>query len=192
MTGYGLTDLERGKYLPGGSNVNSTVRVQPNAYSALPKERYFYQVKYAQNAGSSNQLVNGSVTPVDFVHDFPNRTLTDHLDFVLISINSASVMDYGTIVGGLTNGIQLIVKRGVNEFVFFTIKRFVDFGHVSSLTFDSKKISGNQNEDFIQISLRFKDPSILEAGDQFIVRIRDDLTGAGLLYQRSSIILKEV
>lgn len=192
MAGYGLTDLERGKYLPGGSNVSSTVRVQPTAESVVPVERYRYEVRYAENAGSKDQLVNGSVTPVDFVINFPNRTLLDHLDFSVVAINTTSILNYGTISGGLTNGIQLLTKRGGTEVLFFTIKSFMDLNHVSTVAVTAKKISGNVNEEVFNSSLQFIDPAIFEAGDQIIIRIRDNLTAAGLTYQRMSVIMKEV
>lgn len=192
MAGYGLTDLERGKYLPGGSNVSSTVRVQPNAYSVVPVESYRYEIRYALNGSSRDQLVNGSVTPVDFSIDFAARSLVEHIDFSIVALNATSILNYGTISGGLTNGIELLTKRSGIELPFFTIKTLMDLNHVSSVSVQAKKLQGNNNEEVFNSSLQFLNPAIFQAGDQIIIRIRDNLTAAGLSYQRASVIMKEV
>lgn len=192
MAGYGLTDLERGKYLPGGSNVSSTVRVQPTGKSVVPVESYRYEVRYAENSGSKDQLVNGSVTPVDFIINFPNQTILDHMDFSVVANTPASILDYGTISGGLTNGIQILQKMEGTEFLFFTIKTFMDLFHVSTVVDATRKITGNENEEVFNASLQLIDSAIYEAGDQIIIRIRDNLTAAGLTYQRMSVIMREV
>ena len=180
MPKYGLTDLERGKYLPGGTELLSTVRVSPIGFSVIPVETYRYEVRYALNGASKDQTVNGSVTPVDFVINFPNRSLVEHIDFSIVAINPTSILNYGTVSGGLTNGIELITKRGGSEVLFFTIKTFMDLNHVSSTSVSAKKISGNVNEEVFNSSLQFLNPAIFEAGYQIIIRIRDNLTAAGL------------
>lgn len=192
MTKYGLTDLERGKYFPGGTESLSTVRVQSPAFSVVPYESYRYEVRYLVNGSSKDQTVNGSATPVDFVINFTARSLVEHIDFSVVAINPASILDYGTIVGGLTNGIELRTKRDGTEVLFFTIKTFMDLNHVSSTSVQAKRLSGNANEEVLNSSLQFLNPAIFLAGDQIIIRIRDNLTAAGLTYQRASVIMKEV
>ncbi len=191
MTLYGLTDLERGKYLPGGTNESSTVRMSPVAYSVIPAETYRYEIRYALNGSSKDQNVNGFVMPVDFVIDFPNRALVEHIDFSIVAVNPTSILNYGTISGGLTNGIEIRTKRDGTEILFFTIKTFMDLNHVSSTAVTAKKITGNVNEEVFNSSLQFLNPAIFQAGDQIIFRIRDNLTAAGLTYQRASVIMKE-
>lgn len=256
MTKQGLTDLERGKYYPGGDNDSSTVRVRPDQkievstvdeithvtnidsidllnevahvtnldlvdeiahvtnvdlvdavteitnpirhadFSVVPHETYNHFLRYLTNAGSPDQNVNGSLAvPVNFTAAFTTRSLIHSVDLIIVARNMTTVLDYGTIAGGLTNGIQIIRKVGAVETVFFTIKRIVEFGHPSmSGAFQTIKLSGNLTEEILVASIYLNDPIIMQPGDSLIVRIRDNITeaAAGIGYQRSSILLKEV
>jgi|SRR6478609_1667620 len=291
-TKQGLTDLERGKYLPGGDNVSSTVRVQHDGkiavstvdlvtnienlesvdlidelahvtnidsldlvseiahvtnvdlidvvdninsidevthvtnldlvdevthvttvqtvqavtqitnpvmnadYSVVPHETYNHFLRYLLNGASADQNVNGTLAvPVDFTTTATTRSLIHSFDMVIVARNMGSVLDYGTLSGGLTNGIQIIRKVGAVETIFFTITRMVQFAHPStSGAFQTIALKANATEDLIIVSVILKDPILMQTGNSLIIRIRDNLTEAtsGIAYQRATVLLKEV
>lgn len=204
MTGprIGLTDLERAKYYPESTIEESTVRVRPDQpianadYSVVPHETYTHSLRYLLNGSSADQNVNGSlISPISFSTVATTRSLVHSIDIVIVARNLASILDYGTVSGGLTNGIQIIRKVGSTETVFFTVRRLVEYAHPStSGAFQTISFKSNATEDVIVISIILKDPVIMQTGDVLIMRIQDSLSEAnsGIAYQRASVLLKEV
>jgi hypothetical protein len=191
MAGYGLTDLERGKYLPGGTNVSSTVRVQPSTYPTQPLESYVYQVEYLKTSGNAiDQNVNGSVTPVDFVFSWPTTVFVKQLTFSVVGLNMASIMDYFNLAGGLTNGVQFISKAGAIERPIFNVKRSIELSHASTQGIINNYIQGNASEDIFIADMVFPFESQMGAGKEIIIRIRDNLTT--IRYQRATVIFREL
>jgi hypothetical protein len=191
MAGYGLTDLERGKYLPGGTNVSSTVRVQPSTYATQPLENYVYQVEYLKTSGNAiDQNVNGSVTPVDFVFSWPTQVFVKQLTFSVVGLNMASIMDYFNLAGGLTNGILFLSKAGLVERQIFNVKRSIELSHASTQGIINNYIQGNASEDIFIADMVFPFESIAGAGREIVIRIRDNLTT--LRYQRATVIFREL
>jgi hypothetical protein len=206
-----VPDLERGKFLPGGTADSSTVRVQHDGpivvqeitdpirqqdYSVVPHETYTHSLRYLLNGSSPDQNVSGSLgVPVNFQTTATTRSLVHSIDIVIVARNLISVMDYGVITGGLTNGVQIIRKVGAVETVFFTIRRMIEYSHPSIAgAFQSISLRSNATEDAIIVSIILKDPVIMQAGDSLIIRIQDNITlaTAGIAYQRASVLLKEV
>jgi len=129
---YGLTDLERGKYLPGGTNSYSVVRVSTtlDVAGGNSGSSYVYKWRYFQAAGNvRDQNVNGSVTRVDYEIIFIGDTYLRRLDIVCAATNIVSTLDYGSISGGLPNGLQLIRYDGAIEKVMFNAQRWIEYGH---------------------------------------------------------------
>lgn len=191
MAGYGLTDLERGKYLPGGTNVSSTVRVQPTAASTVPVENYFYQISYLETSlGAIDQNVNGSVTPIDFKFAPITTQYVKQLTFAVVGLNMASILDYFNLAGGLSNGIQFISKTGPLELEIFSVKKTIELSHASTQGIINNYIQGNASEDIFIADMVFPFESILTPGREIIIRIRDNLSS--IRYQRASVIHREV
>ena len=175
---------------------NITNPIRQSDYSVVPHETYTHALRYLLNAGSPDQNVSGSLAvPVSFSTTATTRSLVHSIDIVIVARNLVSVLDYGVISGGLTNGVQIIRKVGAVETVFFTIKRLVEYAHPSIAgAFQTVSIKSNATEDLIIVSIILKDPVIMQTGDELIIRIRDNLTLAtsGIAYQRASVLLKEV
>ncbi len=190
-----IPDLERGKFLPGGTYQLSTVRVQPIGSAVTPVESGLnYVFKYFRAggtiSGSREQNINGSVTPQDFSIPIAVRTLMRRLDIVIVSSNDISLMDYGMISGGLSNGVQFIRKSPTNvETVIFNFQRYIEFGHFTDGQINSVEITENPTENIWIASVTFDHMWDLPAGSSLITRVRDDLTPID--YQRTSVVLLE-
>lgn len=190
-----IPDLERGKFLPGGTYVSSTVRVQPTGAAITPVETGLnYAFKYFRQGGSPtgsrSQNINGSLTPVDFSVPFAVRTLVRRIDIVIVSANDVSLRDYGMISGGLTNGVQLLRKSAAAvETEIFNFQRFIELGHYVDGQINSIEITENPTENIFIGSVTLDPMWDMEAGSSMITRIRDDLTP--ILYQRTSVLLLE-
>lgn len=188
---YGLTDLERGKYLPGGTNVSSTVRVQQTGYPTRPVENYLYQVEYLKTSSNViDQDVDGSVTPVDYLFSWPTQVYVNQLTVCVVGLNMASVMDYFNIAGGLTNGILLYAMEGAFERPIFTIKRTIELSHASTQGISTNQIQGNTSEDIFIANMVFPYDSVMGGTRKLGMRVRDNLSS--LRYQRSSVIFREI
>jgi hypothetical protein len=196
MPKYGITDLERAKYLPGATSASSTVRVQPTGSSITPVESGLnYSFKYFRSgglpAGSREQNVSGSLgTPVDFSVPFAVRTLLRRLDVVIVSNNDITLMDYGAIPGGLTNGVQFIRKSAAAvETEIFNFQRLIEFGHYVDGQINSIEITENPTENTWIGSVTLDPMWDFPAGSSLITRIRDNLTI--FPYHRTSVLLLE-
>jgi hypothetical protein len=206
MAGYGLTDLERGKYLPGGTNVSSTVRVSqsgpipgiastvatsPVNYSVIPKELFNYKIKYFETGGGNrNQNIDGSVTPVEFKIIPTVRTLIKVFTVTSTAVNVQSITDYGNISGGLTNGIYFYSTVGAIETELINIKRWVEFTHATSVGSLNLSLKGNATEDTMSATLVLEAPLLIEPGKELRIRVRDNLSG--IKYQTATAVISEV
>lgn len=192
MTKQGLTDLERGKYLPGGNNTFSVVRTAKVLDSGgFPDGSSFnYVWKYFEAVGGViNQNVNGSVNPVDYEIPFATETYLRRLDVVCSSVNIISNIDYGSISGGLTNGVQLLRSDGVTETQIFNARRWIEFGHFVDDQLGQIEHQENPTEDVVIASCTFEPIWRFAPGSKLITRIRDDLSI--LRYHRTSILALE-
>lgn len=206
MPSYGLTDLERGKYLPGGTNVSSTVRVSqsgpipgitgtvtnsPIDFSVIPKETYNYKIRYFEtDGGSRDQNVNGSVTPVEFKIIPTVRTLVRAFTVTSCAVNVQSITDYGNIINGLTNGVYFYSLVGSTESELINIKRWVEYTHATTGGSINLSLKGNATEDTLSATLILTNPLVINVGKEMRIRIRDNLSG--IKYQTATAILSEV
>lgn len=162
--------------------------------SAIPYESYIHKLTFFLNASlSSDQLVNGSVTPVDFKVDFTKKSLVDHCDFTMLSRAATTLMDFGTITNGLTNGLQFIKKSAAAvETILFTIKRGIEWMHAAEG--NVSLIQFKNAEEILSIAMQFSDPFVMNIGESLIIRIRDNLLTAnsGVHYQRMTALYREL
>jgi hypothetical protein len=191
-----ITDLEVGKFLPGGNYASSTVRVQPTGYSVLPIQTGLnYALKYFRvgglPAGSREQNILGSLgTPVDFSIPFATRTMLKRLDIIMVTNNDITLMDYGPISGGLTNGTQFIRKSpSAVETEIFNFQRIIEYGHFVDAQINSIEITENPTENTWIGSVTFDPMWDFAAGSSLITRVRDDLTL--IAYHRTSVLVLE-
>lgn len=109
----------------------------------------------------------------------------------VVGQNMASIVDYFNIVGGLTNGVQMLTRiDGVTEIPFFNIKRAIEYSHATKQEFAIKSLKGNNTEEILVADVVFAFESISLPNREFIVRIRDNLSG--ILYQRASAMYRRV
>ena len=178
----------------GALDPQQPVIIQPDSYSVIPVEAFGYRTMYLRNPldDSESQLVDGSVTPVEFLSNPATvRTLVWRATTIVTSINSNSILDYGNIVGGLTNGVDIFVRRpGPIDSNFFNIKRFIEYDHISNIQVGSIRVSGNTSETTFSAKLSFLNPLVLDIGSSLGVRINDNLTG--LLYQSATLLFSEI
>jgi hypothetical protein len=170
--------------------------VQPTGSSITPVESGLnYSFKYFRSgglpAGSREQNVSGSLgTPVDFSIPFATRTLLRRLDIVLVSNNDITLMDYGLVSGGLTNGVQFIRKSPTAvETEIFNFQRLIEFGHFVDAQINSIEITENPTENIWIGSVTLDPMWDFAAGSSLITRIRDDLSL--IAYHRTSVLLLE-
>lgn len=192
MTKQGLTDLERGKYLPDGDNEYSVVRVAKTLESGgVPGGGNFrYVWRYFETSGGSReQNVNGSVTPVNFEISFVSTTFLRRLDVVCSAVNIISTLDYGSISGGLPTGLLLAWSDGVTETQIFNAQRWIHYGHFVDDQLGQLENQENPTEDVVVASCTFEPVWKFEAGSKLITRVRDDMTI--LRYHRTSILALE-
>lgn len=178
-----LQDLERGKFTDDSTKTFASVRVRDD-HHLEPFHEFL-----VESGGSKDQTINGSVTPVDFEYTFSEGAILTTITLIMSEKNIGSLLDYGSIAGGLTNGIRIShVDPDGTESVYGSIKRNVDFGHLGLTGQSVVSLVGNTNEDVFAMDLRFSDGFILEAGSIVRIRIQDDLTTID--YQEASIVFR--
>jgi len=192
MPKQGLTDLERGKYLPDGDHEYSVVRVAKTLESGGNPggENFAYRWRYFEASGGvQNQNVNGSVTPVDYEITFPSDAFLRRLDIVCVATNIISTLDYGSISGGLPNGLLILRSDGLTETTLFNAKRWVEYGHFVDDQLGQIEHQENPTEDVVIASCTFEPVWKFAAGTKLITRVRDDLSI--LRYHRTSVLTVE-
>jgi hypothetical protein len=139
------------------------------------------------NSGSSNQVVNGSVTPVEFSVQAASlvtkwitgfRLIIEGNNFELATSNFRS---YGATVAGLTNGVQIeAVQSGVTTNI--AAEPILVAGDYLNYADDFVNIVNaiSAQADYLQFTFVFDQPVVLTEGstDRLLIRIRDDLTAA--------------
>lgn len=219
----GLTDLERAKYTEDSTVDASTVRVSINGstpipiegtvpvdvqnaphvvqdtYPILPDKAIAHRIHYFTDGGSPDQhLAIGTLAaPVVFRFTATKRSVIDRIDlgivFAFPDSSAVSIMDYGTLLGGLTNGIQFVSNKSGTEEVIFTIQRMVHWTHFTrtgmNLPIDVK---GQNSEQFFQVSLNLRNIFYIDPGQYIAFKIRDSMLGIGLIYQRASVLVEEI
>lgn len=142
---------------------------------------------FVDSLGSSDQRVNGSVTPVEFSVSAAAALTKWITGFRIIieadnfELGTSDFREYGTVVAGLPNGIQIETFQGgittsispepirtAGDYLNYAV-RFVNFTNAISA-----------QSDYLQIVFDFDKPVVLTEGstDRLIIRIRDNLIAA--------------
>lgn len=142
---------------------------------------------FADSLGSSDQRVNGSVTPVEFSIAAAASVTKWITGFRFIieadgfELGTSDFREYGATVAGLTNGIQIEAFQGgittslapepirtAGDFLNYAV-RFINFTNAIS-----------PQSDYLQIVFEFDKPVVLTEGssDRLVIRIRDNLVAA--------------
>ena len=221
--GAGLTDLERAKYTEESDRERATVRVAvdqstpipiegtvpvnvenaphvvQDTYPILPDKAIAHRIYYFTDGASADMhlAVGTLAAPRTFRFTATKRSVIDRIDvgivFSSLDTTLISVLDYGTLVGGLVNGTQFVTNRTGTEDVVFTITRMIHWSHFTrtglNLPIDLK---GQNTEQTFQISLTMRNIFYIDPGQYIGFKIRDTMTGIGLVYQRASVLVEEI
>jgi hypothetical protein len=143
--------------------------------------------RFTDSTGAFEQVVDGSVTPVEFairaeqgftkwVRGFRLVIIGPNLD-----INSNQLRRYGAATTGLTNGIEIeSFQSGETADIAATpIQTIADY-FLYQDDFTSLTGAITNNDDLLTIDVLFPRPVVLVEGttDEVIIRIRDDITAA--------------
>jgi hypothetical protein len=137
-----------------------------------------YQSPYLLNGASQDMNVDGSDTPVDFVHTCTGLTrCTWQRSFIDLQDGNTNFNpeDFGAITGGLTNGVEIIVVKDGVETLMETWKTNMDIS-MTMYNFDSPYRAGAYIGRWT-ITSDIGSPITLFQGDQVILRVNDNLTG---------------
>lgn len=161
--------------------VDSLAKFNPD-----PDTTVMYYARFADNAGSFNMDVDGSVTNVVFDMG-PNKAgdsrnwFIDHFGIQIDDLGNINLDDFGAIAGGLTNGILIQFKINGITHNFATIKNNRDvlafFGNEGTL---QNTGSGFVKGNFYQGAIGMQDPKmklVSSEDDRIVITVRDDLTG---------------
>lgn len=159
----------------------------------VPGQDIFHAAKKLENAGSSDMTVDGSSTAVDFTAGPSGGEVwyVWSVSFYIEDAGSADSTDFGSIVGSLTNGVEISFKSKGNTRTAANMKNNIDIVHCfagSSGTNTSEESVGFLDEDdlfFGQWMLPI--PVKLDAAnsDEVKFKVQDDLTNVD---QMSAVI----
>ena len=143
--------------------------------------------RFVDESGSFEQVVDGSVTPVEFairaeqgftkwVRGFRLVIIGPNLD-----ISTNQLRRYGSAAAGLTNGIQIesFQSGETASITAAPVSTIADY-FLYQDDFLSLVSAISNNEDLLTFDFAFVRPVVLVEGstDEVIIRIRDDLTAA--------------
>ena len=167
-------------------SVNGKLKVATDAsgdftLSPMPSKKVIYKIVNLLNGSSKNMTVNGSTTPIDF--DFaPAANEVFYLDSIAMFLADNGVANYdrfGIISGGLSNGIDILIKNNGSEQLVANIKDNADIIKFFDTNFAPPGTGGFMDEDDLYSGrMNFEIPIKLDGanGDYVRVRIKDDLT----------------
>lgn len=160
--------------------------------SPVPGACVVHQAAGIENGGSGDMTVNGSSTAVDFTAGPPAGQVwyLRAVTFYIEDPGSADSTDFGSISGGLTNGLDFIIKAQGTEYAVASIT--TNIGVVQCFTGDagtaSEEALGFLDEDDLFYGNFRTEPFVKLDGDQSDVvkfTVNDDLTALAQL--RASI-----
>jgi hypothetical protein len=166
------------------------VQVLPETSQGVPPEdlsnlRLFRE--FLTNAGSSDQRVNGSVTPVEFSINAVAGATKWITGFRVVieadgfELATSDFREYGAITTGLTNGIDIEAVQGGNTVLIAAepIRIAGDFLNYAD-DFVNLVNAISAQSDYLQFTFNFDTPIVLTEGssDRLIMRIRDNLITA--------------
>lgn len=166
------------------------VQVLPETSKGVPPEdlsnlRLFRE--FLTNAGSSDQRVNGSVTPVEFSINAVAGATKWITGFRVVieadgfELATSDFREYGATTTGLTNGIQIEAVQGGNT-VPIAAEPIRIAGDYLNYADDFVNLVNaiSAQSDYLQFTFTFDTPIVLTEGstDRLIMRIRDNLITA--------------
>jgi hypothetical protein len=174
-----VKDIFRNNYFFDANN-NITQRTGNIDSSFIPaQDSTTYNIKVENSLGSSNQNVDGSVTPVDFSLIFPEpdagtANYITSISFVMVFSPFDSYADYANRTP-LINGIDIFLAHIDETQILQKIRRTSDWLLFFSTT---KQIAqqGNTTEGMVSGSIETFPLKVVE-GDEFKVTINDNLSG---------------
>lgn len=155
--------------------------------SGMPSRDYRYRdVRFEESGGSKAMNINGSGASVDFFIQPPTGELwiVDYATLLLIDPGDMSVSVFGSLVAGLTNGIDMIEKINSVENVYTNILDNADlaqcfFGGILSGAGPAGAVDFGFLDEVDKVigRMSFDGKIVLDGNDndQLIIRIRDDL-----------------
>ena len=143
--------------------------------------------KFSDPAGATEQVVDGSVTPVEF-------SITEEKGFtkwvtgfrlVLIGpgldISTNQIRNYGSTGGGLTNGVEIEVEQKgiVTPITLDPVQRLSDYFPYQEGFLNLVGVI-SAADDLLNLDFTFPTPVVLTSGskDKVTLRVNDDLTAA--------------
>lgn len=131
--------------------------------------------------GSKNANVDGSVTPVEFKLTIPSGYRA-YLSRMIVHIRDSGSIDAGSYGNGITmsNGLQVEYTyrgRSIDLLDGMPIQTNADWGRVC---YDVSNTDFGSGDNFVQVRWTFAKaggPLPLSGGQEFIVRVRDNLSG---------------
>lgn len=167
------------------------VQVLPETSKGVPASELsslrLLQEFFVDGTGSSNQVVNGSVTPVEFsirAASLVTKWITGfrlNIEGNNFELATSNFRGYGALVAGLTNGIQIQAEQG-GVATNIAAEPILIAGDYLNYAADFVNIVNaiTAQADFLQFTFTFDQPIVLTEGstDRLVIRIRDDLTAA--------------
>ena len=135
--------------------------------------------RFLENTGSRDMDVDGSGTPIDFIAASSALSFLER-SFIALKDGTGDFVstNFGSISGGLTNGVDVIIESDGVEYLLANWKTNYDIA-LSMYDFMSPFKDGA----YIGRWTFSKDtgqPYAMRPGDKFIIRINDNLTGLDL------------
>lgn len=159
-------------------NVGDRLKVDA-ALSAAPQTNAMTFMVHLKNGSATNQKVNGSSVNVNYdaTPGSGETWYATELHFVIVDSGPTSFSNYGAINGGLTNGVQILIRSGGVEYTVTVdpIKDNTDiakvFGankyitptsgffetsdvYIGTLVFDQPIVLSNANSDYVRMKIR--------------------------------------
>lgn len=146
---------------------------------------------FLQNGGSVDMNVDGSATPVEFIHEADTgiaKWITGvrflfHSDNMELDTNDFRRFGAAAIAPGLANGLTFFVLQGGTQTSFFPdpVKAVGDFMSYADDYTNFINSVGTQT-DFLSFDFKFDEPVALPEGseDKIVVKVEDNLTALDL------------
>jgi hypothetical protein len=180
--------------LDAGQQTTLTSTVAAHGGNTYPHTE-IYKEDSLLNGGSESLKVDGATTPLEFTYGPSAGEVwkVESLSVFISDAGSTSPEKFGAILGGLTNGLQIIHRVGSTDHIISNCKNNMQlsllFLNNSSFSLGSRNDDGWFNEgDYFIGSKLFKEHITLigDRGDKIVAKVQDDLTGLNRLIIRAS------
>ena len=143
--------------------------------------------QFTDSTGSSSQVVDGSVTPVEFTiaeEDGFTKWVTGFRLVIIgpgFDISSNQIRNYGNTGGGLTNGIDIEVRQSgtIIPVVLTPVQTAADYFPYQA-GFLNLVGAITAADDLLNLDFTFDKPIVIPDGsdDRLVIRINDNITAA--------------